>query len=70
MNKLTLYFISTVMYFVIFFCFYRRSEEKRITQTGKRKTKGGNPTNFSAKKPKAGKGQRNPGKKAGGRKRR
>ncbi|CAB3223751.1 unnamed protein product [Arctia plantaginis] len=52
----------------------QRSEEKRNTKSpkaGKRKTKGGNATNFSAKKPKAGKGQRNPSKKAGsGRKRR
>ncbi|CAH0579211.1 unnamed protein product [Chrysodeixis includens] len=53
-----------------------RSEEKKNTKPmkGKRnfktKPKGNNPTNFSAKKPKAGKGQRNPGKKAGGRKRR
>ncbi|XP_049868825.1 ribosome biogenesis regulatory protein homolog [Pectinophora gossypiella] len=50
----------------------QRSEEKKATnpKTGKRKGKGGNATKFSAKKPKAGKGQRNPGKKTGGRKRR
>lgn len=50
----------------------RRSEEKKNTKPakGKRKSKGGNSTNFSAKKPKAGKGQRNPNKKAQGRKRR
>lgn len=51
----------------------QRSEEKQNTKSskrGKQKQKGNNPTNFTAKKPKAGKGQRNPSKKAGGRKRR
>lgn len=36
----------------------------------KGKSKGGNPTKFTNKKPKAGKGQRNPNKKNPGRKRR
>ncbi|KPJ08297.1 Ribosome biogenesis regulatory protein-like [Papilio machaon] len=50
----------------------QRSEEKKTAKPskGKRKTKGVNATNFTAKKPKAGKGQRNPNKKATGRKRR
>ncbi|XP_013199610.1 ribosome biogenesis regulatory protein homolog [Amyelois transitella] len=49
-----------------------RSEEKKTMKApkgGKRKGQG-NATNFSAKKPKAGKGQRNPSKKNPGRKRR
>ncbi|XP_053607086.1 ribosome biogenesis regulatory protein homolog [Plodia interpunctella] len=49
-----------------------RSEEKKTMKPlkgGKRKGKG-NATNFSAKKPKGGKGQRNPSKKNPGRKRR
>ncbi|KAI5651697.1 ribosome biogenesis regulatory protein (RRS1) domain-containing protein [Phthorimaea operculella] len=50
----------------------QRSDEKKTgkPRAGKRKEKGGNPTKFSAKKPKGGKGQRNPGKKTPGRKRR
>ncbi|XP_045497328.1 ribosome biogenesis regulatory protein homolog [Colias croceus] len=51
----------------------QRSEEKKNSKPmkGPRKAKGkGNATNFSAKKPKAGKGQRNPNKKNPGRKRR
>ncbi|XP_026490922.2 ribosome biogenesis regulatory protein homolog [Vanessa tameamea] len=50
----------------------QRSEEKKSMKPvkGKGKAKGGNVTNFSAKKPKAGKGQRNPNKKNPGRKRR
>ncbi|XP_041978447.1 ribosome biogenesis regulatory protein homolog [Aricia agestis] len=49
----------------------QRSEEKKSTKPSKGKGKGkGNATNFSAKKPKGGKGQRNPGKKNAGRKRR
>lgn len=54
------------------FKFFRRSEEKKNMNPGKgkRKGKGGNATNFSNKKPKGGKGQRNPSKKNPGRKRR
>ncbi|XP_022114034.2 ribosome biogenesis regulatory protein homolog [Pieris rapae] len=49
----------------------QRSEEKRSMKPMKGKPKGkGNATNFSAKKPKGGKGQRNPNKKNPGRKRR
>ncbi|CAK1595854.1 unnamed protein product [Parnassius mnemosyne] len=50
----------------------QRSEEKKTMKPGKgkRKSKGGNTTNFTAKKPKGGKGQRNPNKKTPGRKRR
>lgn len=50
----------------------QRSEEKKSSKPkGKpRKGKTGNPSKFTARKPKAGAGQRNPGKKAGGRKRR
>ncbi|CAH0398028.1 unnamed protein product [Chilo suppressalis] len=50
----------------------RSVEKKNMKPTkGKAKSKGkGNVTNFSAKKPKAGKGQRNPSKKNPGRKRR
>ncbi|CAG9584572.1 unnamed protein product [Danaus chrysippus] len=50
----------------------QRSEEKKSMKPakGKRKVKGNNATNFSAKKPKAGKGQRNMNKKTPGRKRR
>lgn len=48
-----------------------RSEEKKNMKPSKGKRKGkGNVTNFSAKKPKAGRGQRNPNKKTPGRKRR
>ena len=55
------------------FIFNRRSEEKKTMKPakgGKGKSKGGNPTKFTNKKPKAGKGQRNPSKKNPGRKRR
>nr|XP_004921974.1 ribosome biogenesis regulatory protein homolog [Bombyx mori] len=51
----------------------KRSHEKKNMKPGlgKRKTQGkGNATNFSAKKPKAGKGKRAPNKKSTGRKRR
>ncbi|XP_034830528.1 ribosome biogenesis regulatory protein homolog [Maniola hyperantus] len=50
----------------------QNSEEKKNMKPpkGKRKAKGSNQSNFSAKKPKAGKGQRNPNKKTTGRKRR
>ncbi|CAK1546996.1 unnamed protein product [Leptosia nina] len=51
----------------------QRSEEKKSMKPmkGRGKPKGkGNATNFSAKKPKGGKGQRNPSKKNPGRKRR
>ncbi|KAG7303004.1 hypothetical protein JYU34_013012 [Plutella xylostella] len=48
-----------------------RSNEKKNFKPSKGKGKGkGNASNFSAKKPKAGKGQRNPGKTSQGRKRR
>lgn len=61
------------MSYKIMLYFFRRSNEKKNFKPGKGKGKGkkiGNPTKFTAKKPKAGKGQRNPGKKAQGRKRR
>ncbi|XP_023943215.2 ribosome biogenesis regulatory protein homolog [Bicyclus anynana] len=48
----------------------QRSEEKKNMKPSKGPRKAKGKTNFSAKKPKAGKGQRNPGKKTPGRKRR
>ncbi|KAJ0177033.1 hypothetical protein K1T71_007042 [Dendrolimus kikuchii] len=49
----------------------QRSEEKKSIKPSKGKGKGkGNATNFTAKKPKAGKGKRAPSKKNNGRKRR
>lgn len=51
----------------------QRSEEKKNFKPPKGSRKGGgkgNVTNFSAKKPKGGRGQRNPSKKNPGRKRR
>ncbi|GBP77257.1 Ribosome biogenesis regulatory protein homolog [Eumeta japonica] len=50
----------------------QRAEEKKNIKPakGKYKNKSGKPSKFTAKKPKGGKGERNPGKKGHGRKRR